>query len=163
MTQDMVWYGFRKIPQQRIGVVQHPHLANTFQPIIRDNTHEGQIAPSSSHNNAFDINNFHTSPALLVDSQTTLDYLDENQPAQAQEWPVRERRAAIARRLDSNAQAGPSRSLHASLAHGSAQATDFRDLSDFTQFQLVGPWLTTYDKRIKTIHNDSFRYGPASE
>src|SRR5258708_23975741 len=36
-------------------------------------------------------------------------------------------------------------------------------LSDFTPFQLLGSWLATYDKRIKTIHNDGFRDGPASE
>src|SRR5260370_14355146 len=28
---------------------------------------------------------------------------------------------------------------------------------------LLGSWLATYDKRIKTIHNDGFRDGPASE
>src|SRR5260370_21833877 len=28
---------------------------------------------------------------------------------------------------------------------------------------LLGSWLATYDKRIKTIHNDGFRDGPAGE
>src|SRR5260370_24689815 len=36
-------------------------------------------------------------------------------------------------------------------------------LSDFTPFQLLGSWLATYDKRIKTIHNDGCHDGPASE
>src|SRR5258708_29751384 len=36
-------------------------------------------------------------------------------------------------------------------------------LSDFTPYQLLGSWLATYDKRIKTIHNDGFRDGPAGE
>src|SRR5258708_12450511 len=36
-------------------------------------------------------------------------------------------------------------------------------LSDFTPFQLLGSWLATYDKRIKTIHNDGFRDAPPSD
>src|SRR5258707_12218669 len=36
-------------------------------------------------------------------------------------------------------------------------------LSDFTPFQLLGSWLATYDKRIKTIHNDGFRDDPTSQ
>src|SRR6266446_1297676 len=61
---------------------------------------------------------------LLADFQTRLDFLGKYQPAQG--WPVRQRRAATARRLDSNAPAGPSRSSHGVHAHGSAQATYFR-------------------------------------
>src|SRR5260370_468074 len=71
MTQDMVWYGFRKISQKRLGMVQHPYPAHTFQSVVGDDTHEGQIAPGSSHDSTFDINNFHASPALLANSQTT--------------------------------------------------------------------------------------------
>src|SRR5712692_1425302 len=65
-------------------------------------------------------------PPLFADFQTTPDYLGEHQPAPAQEWPVRERRAGTARRLDSNAPAGPGRSSHGALAHGSARAIHFR-------------------------------------
>src|SRR5258708_38748539 len=36
-------------------------------------------------------------------------------------------------------------------------------LSDFTPFQLLGSWLATYDKRIKTFHNNGFRTAPPSK
>ncbi len=60
MTQDMVWYGFRKIPQQRIGMVEHAYLAHSFQSVVGDDTHESQIAPRGSHDSTFHIDNFHS-------------------------------------------------------------------------------------------------------
>src|SRR5258708_40058713 len=62
---------------------------------------------------------------LLADFQTRLDFLGKYQPAQ--DWPVRQRRAAPARRLASNAQAGPGRASPGAHAPASAHATDLRD------------------------------------
>src|SRR5258707_14515212 len=62
---------------------------------------------------------------LLADFQTRLEFLGKYQPAQ--ELPVRQHRTETARRLDRNAQAGTRRSAHGAHAHGSAQATVFRD------------------------------------
>src|SRR5258706_6658494 len=62
-----------------------------------------------------------------ADTLATFDLLRAYWPAPPREWPVRQHRAATARRLGSNAQAGPARSLHGAHALGSAQATYFRD------------------------------------
>src|SRR2546421_2905024 len=49
MTQYVVGHGLRKVSEQRISMIEHAYLANALEPVIGDDTHEGQVAPRSPH------------------------------------------------------------------------------------------------------------------
>src|SRR5205823_7827008 len=58
-SEHMVGRGLGEIPEQRVGVVDHPHLADAFDALVRADDHEGEVAPGSAEHERTDLDDLH--------------------------------------------------------------------------------------------------------
>ena len=58
-AEDVIRRRLLQVAEQRVGVIDHAHLADALQPLVGDDAHEGEVAPGGADHVRLHVHDLH--------------------------------------------------------------------------------------------------------